>query len=81
MRSWPSVISLLTPAIELMFSASKNEFIKSIIVCVASGTTAIISLKKSSITGASVALIAVVALPIDEVINVNVVERFCSAAA
>ena len=53
----------MTPAIEVMFSASRKALVKSIIVCVAPGTISIMSLKKSSTTGARVALMAVDALP------------------
>ena len=48
---------------------------------VAEGTTRITELKKSSKAGASVALIAVVALPIDDVISVKVFDTSRNASA
>ena len=81
MLSFTSFICLLTPAIDDMFSASRNELIKSITVCVASGTIAIMSLKKSSSTGAIVALIAVAAFPADDDSSVNVFDTLRTASA
>ena len=74
-------ICCLTPFDEFISLGSSIELTKLIIVCVACGTISITSLKKSSKAGASVALIAVVAFPIDDVISVKVFDTSRNASA